>query len=74
VQASFADRWQENHLLAALSEKDRSHLLPHLEMLTFFFKESVHEVREELNYVYFPLDCIIVLVSSVDTTATVEVD
>lgn len=72
MQPSFADRWQENHLLAALSEKDRSHLLPHLEMLNFFFKESVHEVGEELNYVYFPLNCIIVLVSSVDATATVE--
>ena len=66
-------RWQENRLLASLAERDRARLLPQLEILTLFAKESVYASGEEINYVYFPLDCILVLISSVDAKATVEV-
>lgn len=66
-------RWPENRLLAALPDRDRARLLPQLEILTLFAKESVYAGGEELNYVYFPLDCIVVLISSVDAKATVEV-
>ena len=66
-------RWQENRLLASLAERDRARLLPQLEILTLFAKESVYASGEEINYVYFPLDCIVVLISSVDAQATVEV-
>jgi CRP-like cAMP-binding protein len=44
-----------------------------LEILTLFAKETVHESGEEIHYVYFPLDCIVVLISSVESKATVEV-
>ncbi|HEX6717217.1 MAG TPA: Crp/Fnr family transcriptional regulator [Pyrinomonadaceae bacterium] len=67
------NRWQENQLLAALPEKERSRLIPQLEILTLFAKETVQVAGEELNYVYFPLDCIVVLISSVEEKATVEV-
>lgn len=66
-------RWQENRLLAALPERDRTRLLPQLEILTLFAKEKLYESGEELHYIYFPLDCILVLISSVDEKATVEV-
>ena len=64
---------QENRLLASLPERDRSRLIPQLEILTLFAKETVYESGEEMNYVYFPLDCIVVLISSVESKATVEV-
>lgn len=73
VRESVEKRWQENRLLAALPERDRSRLIPQLEILTLFAKETVHENGEELNFVYFPLDCIVVLISSVEAKATVEV-
>ena len=73
MRESVEERWQENRLLAALPERDRSRLIPQLEILTLFAKETVHETGEELNFVYFPLDCIIVLISSVEVEATVEV-
>jgi len=60
-------------LLAALPEKERARLIPQLEILTLFAKETVYETNEEMNYVYFPLDCIVVLISSVESKATVEV-
>jgi CRP-like cAMP-binding protein len=73
VRESDENRWQENQLLASLPERDRSRLIPQLEILTLFAKETVHESGEEMNYVYFPLDCIVVLISSVESKASVEV-
>ena len=73
VRESVEERWQENRLLAALPERDRSRLIAQLEILTLFARETVHENGEELNFVYFPLDCIVVLISSVEAEASVEV-
>ena len=73
VRESSETRWQENRLLAALPERERARLIPQLEILTLFAKETVYETGEEMNYVYFPLDCIVVLISSVESKATVEV-
>lgn len=66
-------RWQENRLLASLPDRDRTRLLPQLEILTLFAKEKLYESGEDIHYIYFPLDCILVLISSVDEKATVEV-
>jgi CRP-like cAMP-binding protein len=73
VREGVEKRWQENRLLAALPERDRSRLMPELEILTLFAREAVHQAGEELHFVYFPVDCIVVLVSSVESRATVEV-
>jgi len=73
VRESSEKRWQENRLLSSLPQKDCERLLPQLEILTLFAKESVYESGEEINYIFFPLDCIVVLISSVDKKATVEV-
>ena len=73
MRESSEKRWQENRVLASLPERDRDRLIPQLEILTLFAKETVHESAEEMHYVYFPLDCIVVLISSVDTKASVEV-
>ncbi len=73
MRESSETRWQENLLLAALPEKERARLIPQLEILTLFAKETVYQTGEEMNYVYFPLDCIVVLISSVESKATVEV-
>jgi CRP-like cAMP-binding protein len=73
VRESNEKRWPENRLLALLPERDRARLIPALEILTLFAKETIYETAEEMNYIYFPLDCIVVLISSVDPKATVEV-
>src|SRR5215213_8578163 len=73
VRESSETRWQENRLLAALPERERARLIPQLEILTLFAKETIYEAGVEMNYVYFPLDCIVVLISSVESKATVEV-
>ncbi|MFN2533198.1 MAG: Crp/Fnr family transcriptional regulator [Pyrinomonadaceae bacterium] len=63
----------ENQLLASLPSRDRDRLSPQLEKLSFYFGEIIHKCGEEITHVYFPLTCIVVLVSSVDDKATVEV-
>lgn len=73
MRESSETRWQENRLLAALPEKERARLIPQLEILTLFAKESLYETGDEMHYVYFPLDCIVVLISSVESEASVEV-
>lgn len=73
MRESSETRWQENRLLATLPERERARLIPQLEILTLFAKETVYEAGEEMNYVYFPLDCIVVLISSVEAKGTVEV-
>ena len=73
MRESSETRWQENRLLAALPERERARLIPQLEILTLFAKETVYEAGEEMNYVYFPLDCIVVLISSVESEASIEV-
>lgn len=73
MRESDENRWNENRLLASLPERDRSRIVPQLELLTLFAKEPVHEAGEEIHYVYFPIDCIVVLISSVEDGATVEV-
>ena len=56
VRETSETRWQENRLLAALPERERDRLIPQLEILTLFAKETVYEPGEEMNYVYFPID------------------
>lgn len=73
MRESSEKRWRENRLLASLPDRDRLRLLPQLEILTLFAKESLYESTDEINFIYFPIDCIVVLLSSVDTKATVEV-
>jgi CRP-like cAMP-binding protein len=73
VREDIGQGWEENRLLASLPERDRSRLIPQLEILTLFAKETVYQNGEEMKYVYFPLDCIVVLISSVEPKATVEV-
>jgi CRP-like cAMP-binding protein len=73
VRESSESRWHENQVLTALPERECARLIPQLEILTLFARETIYEPGEEMNYVYFPLDCIVVLISSVESKATVEV-
>ena len=69
------DEWQspENRLLATLPVKEYERLLPHLETAQLSFKEVLHEAGAAVEYVYFPDDAIVVLLSQVEKGATVEV-
>ena len=63
----------ENRLLAVLSRKDFKRLVPHLEQVHMPFASVLYEPGESIQYVYFPNDSIVSLLSTVEDRSTLEV-
>jgi CRP-like cAMP-binding protein len=62
-----------NHLLAALPRKDYRELLPFLEPIKLDFQEVLYEPRTRIRHVYFPIDCFVSMLTTVDTDRAAEV-
>jgi CRP-like cAMP-binding protein len=62
-----------NHLLAALPRKDYRQLLPVLEPVKLGFGETLYESQSEIRQVYFPNDCFVSMLTTVDTGRAAEV-
>ncbi|MDP9141320.1 MAG: Crp/Fnr family transcriptional regulator [Pseudomonadota bacterium] len=64
---------QENRLLAGLSDSEHERLLPNLELVRMNLGEVVYEHGVKLNYAYFPIDCIVSLLSVMDNGDSSEI-
>jgi CRP-like cAMP-binding protein len=62
-----------NRLLAALSRADYRKLLPVLEPVTLAFGEILYESHAQIRHVYFPNDCFVSMLTTVDGGRAVEV-
>ena len=62
-----------NLLLAALPRKEYRNLLPVLEPVTLEFGQVLYEPGARIKHVYFPSDCLVSLLTSVDTHQAAEV-
>ena len=62
-----------NRLLAALPRKDYRKLLPFLEPVTLAFQEVLYEPHARIRHVYFPNDCFISMLTTVDADRAAEV-
>jgi CRP-like cAMP-binding protein len=62
-----------NRLLAALPTDDYQRLRPHLNQVTLSTNQPIYEAGEPIDYVYFPEDSIISLVSTLKDGSTLEV-
>jgi CRP-like cAMP-binding protein len=62
-----------NRLLAALPRKDYRKLLPALEPVTLAFQEVLYEPNARIRHVYFPNDCFISMLTTVDADRAAEV-
>jgi CRP-like cAMP-binding protein len=62
-----------NRLLAALSEEEYKHLLPHTELVHLEKGEVLHMAGDKIKYIHFPLTGMISLLSRTENGATVEV-
>lgn len=60
----------QNQLLASLPQADYQRLQPHLEEVTLSRGQVLYEVGEPIVAVYFPLNALVSLISSVDHAAT----
>ncbi|MEQ1516012.1 MAG: Crp/Fnr family transcriptional regulator [Usitatibacteraceae bacterium] len=62
-----------NRVLAALSRKEYQSLLPMLEPVTLAFGDVLYEPGAPIRHVYFPHDCLVSLLTSVDSVRAAEV-
>ena len=62
-----------NRLLAALPRKDYRKLLPFLEPVDLTFAEVLYEPHARIRNVYFPNDCFVSMLTSVDGDRVAEV-
>ena len=62
-----------NRLLAALPRKDYRKLLPFLEPVDLTFAEILYEPHARIRHVYFPNDCFVSMLTSVDGDRVAEV-
>jgi CRP-like cAMP-binding protein len=63
----------QNHLLAALPRKDFQKLLPVLEPVELVYEEVLYKAHAPIRYVYFPKDCFVSMLTTVDNGWAAEV-
>lgn len=61
-----------NSVLAALPRVEYQRLLPGLEPVTLQFGEVLHELGAPIRYVYFPVDCVVCLLTRAEGQRAVE--
>ena len=62
-----------NGVLASIPAKDRARLRTQLEPVTLKFRQVLYEPGRSIRQVYFPIDCLISLLTAVDKRRTLEV-
>ena len=62
-----------NHVLASIPSKDYQRLQAQLEPVVLEFGQVLYEPGKPIRHVYFPLDCLISLLTAVDKRRTLEV-
>src|ERR1022692_3755718 len=62
-----------NHLLGALPRNDYQKLLPVLEPVKLAFGEILYESHAQIRHVYFPIDCFVSMLTTVDAGRAAEV-
>lgn len=62
-----------NRVLASIPPKERKRLKPNLESVTLKFGGVLYEPGKAIQHVYFPVDCLISLLTAVDKRRTLEV-
>jgi CRP-like cAMP-binding protein/PAS domain-containing protein len=71
--AALARAGTPNRLLAALPPKEYERLLPGLEPLKLTYGDVLYEPGEQMQYVYFPNDCLVSLLTVVESHRALEV-
>ncbi len=62
-----------NHLLAAMPRPAYQRMLTRLEPVKLSYGQVLYEPKGRIRHVYFPIDCLVSLLTAVDKTRTLEV-
>lgn len=65
-------RKNENSILAALTDQEYAQLQPHLEVINLPFGQNIYNCGDAIDYIYFPVDSVIYLFTTMEDGATVE--
>jgi CRP-like cAMP-binding protein len=63
----------ENHLLAAIPQQAYQRMLTSLEPVKLSYGQVLYEPKGRIQYVYFPINCLVSLLTAVDKSRTLEV-
>ena len=63
----------DNHLLAGLSLDERNRLFPHLRLEALPLGKALYESGDAMDHVYFPVDCIVSLLSVMENGQSAEI-
>ena len=73
MQAVSTEReFRQNSILASLNNREYEQIHPHLETIDFTVKKSIYSYGDALTHVYFPLDSVVCLSTTLEDGATVE--
>lgn len=64
---------RQNQIIAALPRKDKQHLLEGCERIELINKEVLSKSGDPIRHVYFPIDCSISLLNSLDVSDNLEI-
>jgi CRP-like cAMP-binding protein len=62
----------ENLLLARMTDDERQRLSPELELVDLELREIVYDLNQVIDYVYFPVDCVISIIGIMADGTAVE--
>ncbi|MCP9495858.1 MAG: ATP-binding protein [Pyrinomonadaceae bacterium MAG19_C2-C3] len=71
--ATIPGKRLDNRLLAALPAEEHERLLSQMDYVSLRLREVLHEPDDIIRYVYFPSDCVVSLVSNMESGATAAV-
>lgn len=71
--SSFSPSLQSNTLLAALEPEVQQRVFPHLERIELPLGKVIYEAGQVLEYVYFPIDCIVSLLYVMENGDSAEI-
>jgi CRP-like cAMP-binding protein len=67
------NRAAENRLLAALTSEELERLRPHAEVVALRYGQVLFDYEERVGFAYFPLDCVISLLSVLEDGRSIEI-
>jgi len=65
--------WRRNRLLSALPQEELERLAPHLELVELGVRVPLHGTDQPIEHVYFPLDCVVSMIATLDGDTSIEV-
>lgn len=64
---------KQNHLLNVLPPEEYERIFPHLELIEMPLGEVLYESGEQLNFIHFPMNCIVSLLYVMESGASAEI-